>query len=96
MTTLIGRRSALQRLFDEVDVAPKTTYKRYRTNEEIKGLFFGENIVIPKGSLCSNKTAMGFDDDYIFLEDLSCCSSTSKHDAEYRGIKLTLDQVTRI
>jgi hypothetical protein len=95
MTTLTGRRSALQRLFDEVDVAPKTTFKQYRTKVEIKGLYFGHNITIPAGSLCSNKTAMGFDDNYIFLEDLSCCPEV-KHDAIYRGIQLTSDQVTRI
>lgn len=74
----------------------ETTHKLYRTNAEIKGLYFGHNITIPSGSLCSNKTAMGFDDNYIFLEDLSCCPSGVKHDATYRGVQLTSDQVTRV
>jgi hypothetical protein len=42
-----------------------------QTNQEISMTFRGEEIVIPTGTRVTQQTALGHDDNYNFIDDLS-------------------------
>lgn len=77
----------------------KTTYKRARTIKEYKVIFKGWNITIPVGSIVSNQTACGCNDNYRFwinyktvvekITGLKCnMNNFLAHDLKYYGINI--------
>jgi hypothetical protein len=72
------------------------TYKTSKTIKEYKIKAFGWELVIPAGSLVSNKTAMGYDDNYHFwinwgdyVKNLTGYSnSILAHDLTYYGLNI--------
>ena len=74
----------------------KTTRKWARTTEDYKVKAFGWDIVVPKGSLVSNSTATGPDDNCRFWEDwkkvteevTGTTNSILAHDINYHGLNL--------
>ncbi len=63
-----------------------------RTKQEISMSIFGYDIVIPKGTPTTNKTACGIDPNYNFIADLSWIDKKNQyglwHDAYYYGINI--------
>jgi hypothetical protein len=73
------------------------------TNQDVKISFkdYGE-IVVPKGTRLTHQTAVGIDENYHFVDDLSwittsypTIASILKHDAEYYGINIPVEFVTK-
>ena len=75
------------------------------TNKEIKMLFRGMyNITIPKGTKTTNKTALGIDNNYNFINDFSWIPLDVNgnkqfgliHDATYYGININKNDVIEL
>lgn len=75
----------------------KITFKRVKTIKEFKANnYFGYDIIVPVGSIVTNKTACGYDDDYRYWEDWQECAekltgfknSCLAHDLTYHGINI--------
>lgn len=69
------------------------------TKEEIKMRWRGYDIVIPKGTRTTHKTALGVDEKYNFIDDFSWIAKNMplmKHDAMYYGIDIPADKVERV
>ena len=74
----------------------KTRLKWARTTEDYKVKAFGWDIVVPKGSLVSNSTAAGPDDNYRFWRDYheiaekmtGFTRSTLAHDLDHYGLNI--------
>lgn len=74
----------------------KDEHKTAKTTKEYSTKFKGWEIVIPVGSIVSNKTAMGFDDRYRFWENWRKVAeeltghkhSILAHDLTYYGINI--------
>jgi hypothetical protein len=68
-----------------------------RTNQEIRMNFKGYDIVIPKGTRITHQTALGIDENYNFIDDLSFIDKKQwpllYHDAFYYGITVDKSQV---
>jgi len=70
-----------------------------KTKEEIVMNWRGYDIVIPKGTPTTNKTACGIDPKYNFINDFSWMPkgfSGLKHDAIHYGIDIPADQLEPI
>jgi hypothetical protein len=75
------------------------------TKEELKIKFrdYGE-IIIPKGTRTTNKTACGIDENYNFVDNLSWIPTHDNgvkqygliHDATYYGINIPKDKIEEI
>lgn len=74
----------------------KTTLKTAKTIKEFKTNFNGWDIVVPVGSIVSNKTACGNNDGYRFWRDFvvvaekltGCKNSILAHDLTYYGLNI--------
>ena len=75
-----------------------------KTNQEIRmhfkpsGSLLGYDIVIPKGTRVTHQTAMGFDPNYNFIDDLSWIPKEQyglRHDATYYGINVDAKYVDK-
>ena len=84
---------------NQIAMNKKDTHKTSKTIEDYTTQFNGWCVTIPKGSVVTNKTAMGNDDSYRFLEDwrkvaeeiTGCKNSTLAHDLTYYGINVPAD-----
>lgn len=74
-----------------------------RTSQDVKMVFrnYGE-IIVPKDTRLTNRTALGIDDNYHFVDDLSwidrdytTVASILKHDAKYYGIDIPKEFVIK-
>lgn len=74
----------------------KTSYKSAKTIKPYAVKAFGYDVVIPAGSLVSNKTACGCDDGYRFWQDWRSVAeqltgvknSILAHDLTYYGVNV--------
>ena len=77
------------------------------TNQEIQMNFKGYEITIPKGTKITNKTAMGYDENYNFISDLSWIKHVEfngqmipqyglVHEATYYGISIPKEKVEEV
>ena len=74
----------------------KTPYKQAFTIKDYPISYKGYNIIVPKGSIIANQTAMGCDDNYRFWIDFhkyaekitGFKNSILKHDLTYYGINV--------
>jgi hypothetical protein len=77
------------------------------TNKELKMHYRGHDIVIPKGTRITHKTATGVDPNYNFIDDLSWIplidfngkklkNFSLIHDATYYGININPEDVENI
>lgn len=75
-------------------------YKTARTTREFKTEYRGYNITVPAGSLVSNRTACGNDDDYRFLADWDTVQLVGykapmlAHDLQYYGLNIPAEFCT--
>lgn len=69
-------------------------YKTAKTTKEYKTRYNGYNLTVPAGSMVSNRTACGFDDDYRFLQGVSTQTLVGykagmlAHDLTYYGLNI--------
>ena len=78
-----------------------------QTNQQIEMNFKGYDIVIPKGTRVTSQTAMGVDNNYNFIADLSWIPTINVggkeikqfgliHDATYYGINVPKEMVEEV
>lgn len=81
---------------------PKPAYKTARTTREYAVKYKGWDIVVPVGSLVSNKTACGNDDNYRFWSDwheyvkklTGFPNSLLAHDLTHYGLNIPAEYCT--
>ena len=67
----------------------KTRPKTARTTKEYKVRAFGHDLVVPAGSVVSNRTACGPDDNYRFWESFYAKgNSLLIHDLKHYGLNI--------
>jgi hypothetical protein len=67
-----------------------------QTTKEIKMTYKGYDITIPKGTRITHQTAIGFDSNYCFVDDLTWIPKNQpllRHDAFYYGINVPSEYV---
>lgn len=67
------------------------------TEHDIRMKFKGHNILIPAGTEVDHQTALGYDENYTFVKDLSWIDDdqvTLQHDADYYGIQIDNNLIT--
>lgn len=75
------------------------SFKTSKTKREYRCRYRGYDLVIPVGSVVSNRTACGADDSYRFLQDTNELArqvtgfptSTLQHDLTYYGLNIPAD-----
>ena len=68
----------------------KTTHKTARTIKEYNTILRGHPVTVPAGSVVSNSTACGNDDNYRFWEDWKkhYGDKVQSHDLHYQGLNV--------
>lgn len=66
-----------------------TTYKTAKVIKEYRGTCMGREFMVPVGATVSNRTAMGYDDNYRFWDfDPDQVSTSEAHDLSHYGINV--------
>lgn len=80
-----------------LDRLQKLQVKQARTTKEFTTTLHGREVTVPVGSLVSNQTACGPDDEYRFWSDWAKTidrNSILGHDLTYYGVNVPADHCT--